>query len=102
MEHYSTKVKNSKLNSFIFAKAIIIYKNKLLLKSEKETEGDNMSEYLTYKEACELLHLKSYKGLYYLIKNGLPVIVIGNSKRINANDLKKFMEDHTVTATPKD
>ncbi|TFZ18981.1 DNA-binding protein [Limosilactobacillus fermentum] len=61
-----------------------------------------MSEYLTYKEACEILHLKSYKGLYYLIKNGLPVIVIGNSKRINANDLKKFMEDHTVTATPKD
>ncbi len=62
-----------------------------------------MSEYLTYKEACKILHLKSYKGLYYLIKNGLPVIVIGNSKRISANDLKKFMEDHTVTtATPKD
>lgn len=69
---------------------------------EKETEGDNMSEYLTYKEACKILHLKSYKGLYYLIKNGLPVIVIGNSKRISANDLKKFMEDHTVTVTPKD
>lgn len=69
---------------------------------EKATEGDNMSEYLTYKEACKILHLKSYKGLYYLIKNGLPVIVIGNSKRISANDLKKFMEDHTVTATPKD
>ena len=61
-----------------------------------------MSEYLTYKEACEILHLKSYKGLYYLIKNGLPVIVIGNSKRISANDLKKFMEDHTVTTAPKD
>ena len=66
------------------------------------SEGDHMSEYLTYKEACEILHLKSYKGLYYLIKNGLPVIVIGNSKRISANDLKKFMEDHTVTTAPKD
>ncbi|WP_278915029.1 helix-turn-helix domain-containing protein [Ligilactobacillus agilis] len=50
-----------------------------------------MNEYMTYKEAYQLLGFKSYKGLNQLINEGLPVIVVGKSKRISKKDLDEFM-----------
>ncbi len=46
---------------------------------------------MTYKEAYQLLGFKSYKGLNQLINEGLPVIVVGKSKRISKKDLDEFM-----------
>ena len=50
-----------------------------------------MNEYMTYKEACQILGIKSYKALRYLINEGLPVIVIGKTKYISKQDLNDFM-----------
>ena len=46
---------------------------------------------MTYKEACRVLGIKSYKALRYLINEGLPVIIIGKTKYISKQDLSDFM-----------
>ena len=53
-----------------------------------------MEEYLTMKQACKMLGIKSYKALNTYIKSGLPAIVVGNSKRIGKQDLVEFMNEH--------
>lgn len=50
-----------------------------------------MTEYLSFKEACRVLGLKSYNSLYAYIKQGLPVIEVGKSRRISKKDLDNFM-----------
>ncbi|MGN9066432.1 helix-turn-helix domain-containing protein [Ligilactobacillus agilis] len=50
-----------------------------------------MAEYLSLKDACTILGLSSYNSLNKYIKNGLPVIVVGKSKRISKKDLDEFM-----------
>ena len=42
-----------------------------------------MIEYMNYKEAMKYLGFKSITGLYTYIDAGLPVIIVGNSKRIS-------------------
>ncbi|WP_089144679.1 helix-turn-helix domain-containing protein [Ligilactobacillus agilis] len=50
-----------------------------------------MTEYLSFKDACKVLGLNSYNSLRAYIKQGLPVIVVGKSKRISKKDLDEFM-----------
>lgn len=50
-----------------------------------------MIKYLTFKEACEVLGFKSYNPLREYIKQGLPVVIVGKSKRIDQQDLQEFM-----------
>lgn len=52
--------------------------------------------YLTYKEACNYIGIKTYDTLYSYIRNGLPVIAIGNSRRISKDDIDEFMNSHKV------
>ena len=62
----------------------------------------NMSkEYLTFKEAMKYLDIKSHNTLRYYIKQGLPVIKLGNSKRISKNAIDEFMQAHTTAVHPK-
>lgn len=55
-------------------------------------------EYLSYKQAMEILGLNSYKTLTAYIKAGLPVIEVANSKRIKKSDLDAFMTSHYVNS----
>lgn len=55
-----------------------------------------MTEYFSYKEAMKYLGVKSHKTLNYYIKQGLPVTIIGNSKRISKTAIDDFMKDHTT------
>ena len=57
-------------------------------------------EYLTFKEAMKYLDIKSHNTLRYYIKQGLPVIKFGNSKRISKSAIDDFMQAHTVQAHP--
>lgn len=57
-------------------------------------------EYLTFKEAMKYLDIKSHNTLRYYIKQGLPVTIIGNSKRISKSAIDDFMQDHTVQVHP--
>mgnify|MGYP006324579357 CR=1 FL=1 len=57
-------------------------------------------EYLTFKEAMKYLDIKSHNTLRYYIKQGLPVTIIGNSKRISKTAIDEFMQVHTVQAHP--
>lgn len=59
-------------------------------------------ELMTFKETLSYLGFKSPQVLKKWIGQGLPVIVIGDTKRIKKSDVDKFVEDHTVTATLKD
>lgn len=59
-----------------------------------------MTEYFSYKEAMKYLGVKSHKTLNYYIKQGLPVTIIGNSKRISKSAIDEFMQVHTVQAHP--
>lgn len=51
-------------------------------------------EFLSYKQAMKLLGFKNYKALNYYIDAGLPVYVVGKSKRIKKSDILEFMEAH--------
>lgn len=55
-------------------------------------------EYMNYKEAMNYLGISNYRTINDLIGHGLPVIKIGNSKRISKAAIDKFMADHTVIA----
>lgn len=54
------------------------------------------TEYFSYKEAMKYLDIKSHNTLHYYIKQGLPVTIIGNSKRISKTAIDDFMKDHTT------
>lgn len=60
----------------------------------------HMSQQLiSFKEAQNYLGFKSPASLREYIQQGLPVVTVGNSKRIDIDDLKKFIQDHkTVKA----
>lgn len=58
-----------------------------------------MTEYLSYNKAMEYMGIKAPVTLRKYIANGLPVIKIGNSKRISKADIDKFMAAHRVVAT---
>lgn len=59
-----------------------------------------MTEYFGFKEAMQYLGIKSHKTLNYYIKQGLPVTIIGNSKRISKTAIDEFMQVHTVQTHP--
>lgn len=51
---------------------------------------------MTYKQAMQLLNIKSYNTLYKYIKQGLRVVIISGTKRIDKLDADKFMEAHKI------
>ncbi len=59
-----------------------------------------MTEYFSFKEAMKYLGVKSHKTLNYYIKQGLPVIKLGNSKRISKTAIDEFMQAHTTAVHP--
>lgn len=59
-----------------------------------------MTEFFSYKEAMKYLGVKSHKTLNYYIKQGLPVIKLGNSKRISKTAIDDFMQAHTEVVHP--
>ncbi len=57
---------------------------------------NSFPRYMTYKQAMECLNIKSYNTLYKYIKQGLRVVAINGTKRIDQVDADKFMEAHKV------
>ena len=57
-------------------------------------------EYLTFKEAMSYMGFTTYDSLRKIIKQGLPVIKFGNSKRISKTAIDEFMQAHTTTVHP--
>lgn len=57
-----------------------------------------MTEYMSYKAATEYLGLKTQNTLREYIKQGLPVIKVGRSKRISKTAIDKFMAEHQTAA----
>ncbi len=51
-------------------------------------------EFINYREAMTLLGIKTHNTLYRYIDEGLPVYVVGKSKRIKRSDIIEFMEAH--------
>ncbi|MCT3201591.1 DNA-binding protein [Limosilactobacillus reuteri] len=58
-----------------------------------------MTEYLNYQQAMKYMGFNSQTTLRKYIKQGLPTIQVGKSKRIAKSDIDKFMADHRVVAT---
>jgi hypothetical protein len=58
-----------------------------------------MTEYFSYTQAMQYIGIKSPVTLRKYIADGLPTILIGNSKLISKSAIDKFMQDHTVVAT---
>lgn len=58
-----------------------------------------MAEYLSYQEAMKYMGFNSPVSLQKYIKQGLPTIKVGKSKRIAKSDIDKFMAAHRVVAT---
>lgn len=57
-------------------------------------QNNHETEFLSYKQAMKLLGFKNYKALNYYIDAGLPVYIVGKSKRIKKSDILEFMEAH--------
>ena len=55
-----------------------------------------LPRYMTYKQAMDYLNIKSYNTLYKYIKQGLRVVAINGTKRIDQVDANKFMEAHKI------
>ncbi|KIN19765.1 MULTISPECIES: helix-turn-helix domain-containing protein [Lactobacillaceae] len=55
-----------------------------------------LPRYMTYKQAMDCLNIKSYNTLYKYIKQGLRVVAINGTKRIDQLDADKFMEAHKI------
>lgn len=64
-----------------------------------EKEAEFMTEYLSYREAMNYMGFKTQDTLRTYIKQGLPTIQVGKSKRISKSDIDKFMAAHRVVAT---
>lgn len=58
-----------------------------------------MTAYFSYKQAMEYMGIKSKTTFGKYLKNGLPTIQVGKSKRISKTAIDEFMKDHTVVAT---
>lgn len=58
-----------------------------------------MTGYFNYKQAMEYMNIKSKTTFGKYLKQGLPTIQVGKSKRISKSDIDKFMADHRVVAT---
>lgn len=57
-----------------------------------------MTEYFSYQQAMKYMGFKTQDTLRTYIKQGLPTIQVGKSKRIAKSDIDKFMTAHRVTA----
>lgn len=57
---------------------------------------NDVSKYMNLGEACHYLNIKSRNTLNKYIKQGLPVITINGTKRIDKLDADKFMEAHKI------
>lgn len=55
-----------------------------------------MSEYFSYKQAMKYMGFNTQDTLRTYIKQGLPTIQVGKSKRISKTAIDKFMQEHTV------
>lgn len=58
-----------------------------------------MTAYFSYTDAMEYMGIKSPVTFREYVKQGLPVITIGKSKRISKTAIDEFMKAHTVVAT---
>nr|WP_278772802.1 helix-turn-helix domain-containing protein [Limosilactobacillus mucosae] len=58
-----------------------------------------MTEYMTLKTAMKYLGIGNYGTLREYIKQGLPVIKVGRSKRISKTAIDKFMAEHQTADT---
>lgn len=58
-----------------------------------------MPEYFNYKDAMEYMGFSSRTTLREYIKQGLPIIQVGNSKRISKAQIDKFMKEHCVVTS---
>ncbi|WP_125573356.1 helix-turn-helix domain-containing protein [Levilactobacillus huananensis] len=56
--------------------------------------SNDVSRYMSFKQACAYLGIKSPNTLHKYINNGLPVINVDGSKRIDKLDADTFMADH--------
>lgn len=54
-------------------------------------------KFLNYKDAMNYLGIKSPATLRSYIRQGLPVIKIGNSKKISKDSIDEFMKEHQQT-----
>lgn len=52
--------------------------------------------YMSFREAQEYCGFKSPASLREYIHQGLPVVIVGKSKRIGKADLEEFIENHKV------
>lgn len=58
-----------------------------------------MTAYFNYKQAMQYMGIRSKATFGKYLKQGLPTIKVGNSKRIAKSDIDKFMAEHRVVAT---
>lgn len=58
-----------------------------------------MTGYFNYKQAMEYMNIKSKTTFGKYLKQGLPTILVGKSKRISKSDIDEFMAAHRVVAT---
>lgn len=59
---------------------------------------DKTNELISIRQAMKLLGVKSYKTFQNNYLNyGLPMVVINKSRKVDINDLKKFIEDHKIS-----
>lgn len=57
-----------------------------------------IQEYFSYQQAMKYIGFSSPVSLQAYIKQGLPTIQVGGSKRISKSDIDKFMATHRVVA----
>ncbi|WP_461244915.1 DNA-binding protein [Secundilactobacillus muriivasis] len=58
----------------------------------------NANELLSIRQAMQILGVRSYNTFRNNYLNcGLPCVVVGKSRKVDVNDLRKFVDDHKVS-----
>lgn len=57
-----------------------------------------MPAYFNYKQAMAYMNIKSKATFSKYLRQGLPTILVGKSKRIAKSDIDEFMAAHRVVA----
>lgn len=59
-------------------------------------EETQYARYMSLKDGMNYLGISSYNSLYRLIQQGMPVIVIENTKKLDRMAIDRWLKEHSV------
>ncbi|MFT8425742.1 MAG: DNA-binding protein [Liquorilactobacillus sp.] len=56
----------------------------------------DLPRFMNYGQALKFFNIGSYNTLYQFIEDGLPIVKLGNVKRVDQKAAEEWLAQHTV------